>query len=162
MWVTRENEEGSLKKWRQCEYNLQTEKYNSHFTPTPVDSASKDSTNFKICFLIYGWLNKNTEPIHSEDWLYELLKSGFQKQFEAVIMILVVLCYKIHTFGQTAVSKATHHVCIKSTGWNRRQAEYQYGTIARVECTSALHKRKLWQWAIILVFSQKIKLMDFI
>lgn len=54
MWVMRENGEESLKKWRQCEYNLQTEKYNSHFTPTPVDSASKDSTNFRFDFLIYG------------------------------------------------------------------------------------------------------------
>lgn len=35
------------------EYNLQTEKYTSHFIPTSVDSSSKDSANFRFDFLIH-------------------------------------------------------------------------------------------------------------
>ena len=51
MWVMRENEEGNLKKWGQCEYDLQSEKHSAHPTCTSTGSASKDSTNLRFDFL---------------------------------------------------------------------------------------------------------------
>lgn len=57
-------------------------------------------------------------------------------------MILIVLCYKIH-LPRVSCSLKPHTMYVSSPldGIEGRQ-EYQYGTIARVECTSALHKKE--------------------
>lgn len=65
----RENEEESLKKWRQCEYNLQTEKYNSHpsFPHLWILHPRIQPTSDLIFWSMFNWIKIQNPYLQKTD-----------------------------------------------------------------------------------------------